>query len=616
MKTIIQLKYLFFAVIIVFGFYACANRAQGPEGGPKDVTPPSVIKSFPTNKAVNVNREKVEIIFDENVNLQKISENVIISPPQINAPDVKSYGKSVTVKLNDTLQANTTYSINFGDAIVDNNENNVLKNYVFSFATGNEIDTLQIAGTLINAENLNPIKGVTVGIYTDLSDTAFTSKPFMRITRTDENGHFAVPNVHAGRYKVYALSDVDRNNYYQPGEDLAFNDSVYTPSFSFYQKQDTVWKDTVTIDTIKTVQATKFLPDNILLRHFKEINKRQYLLKSERTEANHFSLFFNAPNSDLPKIEPLNVNFENKILLQKNQNLDSLTYWLTDSSLIKKDTILLKITYLKSDSLLQLKPQTDTLTLSMKKDRGKISTKTVSTKAKKEFLPIRANLTSKFEVYNPVILSFDTPLKTWDTSKIHLSQLKDTVLIPLKFSLEKIDSIGLSFLIRQKWIPETTYQLQIDSAAFYNVYNLHNDKFKNELKIKSLDDYSGMKLFLEKFDSTAVFQIINTKDEVVKTAPAKKNGTIIQYLTPGDYYIRMFLDKNLNGSWTTGSYAEKRQPEEVFYYPKKLTLIKNWEFEETWNPFKTPLLQQKPKELKPKTESQNNSQSGRNNNNY
>ncbi len=606
MKNRFQLRKIAVTLIAALVFYSCANRGQGPQGGPKDELPPKVMKSSPAQNSVNVKNGRVEIDFDENVNLKDIVKNVIISPPQRQNPEITSYGRRVNVQFKDTLLSNTTYSIDFGSAIVDNNEANVLKNYVFSFATGSEIDTLQIAGTLLNAEDLNPLQGITIGIYDDLNDTAFIRKPFLRIGRTDETGHFTVSNVRNGKYRVYALNDLNRDYFLQKGEGLAFDEKSYQTGFEFITKPDTVWKDSITVDTIRFVPATRFLPDDVVLKYFKDNFKRQYLAKSERTEPHLINMIFNTVSEELPEIRPLNINWDNKMLLQKNATLDSLSLWLTDSALINTDTISLEVKYLKSDSAFKLQPQTDTVRFMMRKPAKKPTT----TKAakKKEFLNIMTNLSSQFDVYRPVVLNFTVPIKIYDVAKIHLSQLVDTVLTPIPFKLEKKDSIGMTFEINHKWIPETTYQLVVDSAAFFSIYNLQNDNLKNELKIKSLDEYSSLKLFLADYDSTAVFQVMSKDDKLVRTAPIVKGGTKVEYLQPGDYFVRMYLDRNQNGKWDPGNYFENLQPEEVYYYEKKLTLIKNWEFEETWDYKAIPLVKQKPQELKKSDQQKSNNQ--------
>ncbi len=594
MKKFLLLKNTAVFVIVILMAYACANRGQGPQGGAKDEVPPKVLKSTPRDKSVNIKEGKIQIEFDENVNLKDIAKNVIISPPQRLNPEITSYGRRVNVEFKDTLQSNTTYSVDFGSAIVDNNEGNILKNYVYSFATGNEIDTMQVAGTLLNAEDLNPMQGITVGIYDDLSDTVFTKKPFLRISRTDDQGRFTVSNVRNGKYRVFALNDLNRDYFLQKGEGLAFEEKSYQTGMEHITRPDTVWKDSLTVDTILFVPAIRYLPDDVVLRYFKDDFKRQYLSKSDRPEPHLIKMFFNTSADKLPEIRPLNTEWDNRMLLEKNQRLDSLTFWLTDSALIKKDTIKLEVKYLKSDSVFKLQLQTDTINFMLKKQVKKPA----QTGKKKEFLNIQTNLSPQFDVYKPVMLSFQAPVRNFDVAKIHLNQLVDTVLTPVQFVLAKRDSIGMNFEINHKWIPETTYELLIDSAAFTSVYNLQNDNLKNELKIKSLDEYSSLKLLLANYDSTAVFQVVNKDDKLIRTVPAVKNGTKVEFLQPGDYYLRMFIDRNRNGKWDPGSYFEKRQPESVYYYEKKLTLIKNWEFEETWDHTALPLLKQKPEELK------------------
>ncbi|MFV0391514.1 MAG: Ig-like domain-containing protein [Paludibacteraceae bacterium] len=593
-----KLKKYYLLLILTVLIVACANRGQGPQGGPKDEVPPKLLQSSPADKAVNITNSKIEFEFDENIVLKDISKNVIISPPQRTTPEITSYGKRLTVNFKDSLQSNTTYSINFGDAVVDNNEGNILKDFVFSFATGNEIDTLRMSGVLINAEDLNPMKGVIVGIHSDLNDSAFVSNPFSRITKSGDEGKFTVYNTKQARYRVYALNDLNRDNFYQKGEGAAFIDSIYETSMEDYMRQDTLWKDSITVDTIRTVKAIRYLPNTILLKYFKDDTKRQYIAKSERAEPHKINIYFNTKNEIPPDIRPVNADWNDRMLLQRSVGLDTLTYWLTDSVLIKQDTIRLEINYLKTDSVFKLQLATDTVSLFMRRAAKPTSRQSASTSSKKEFLGINTNVSSKFDVYKSVTLNFNTPIKNYDLQKIHLSQLKDTLLVPIEYTIQKKDSVGMNFVIDHKWIPETTYQLDIDSAAFVSIYDLHNDKLKNELKIRSLEEYSGLKLVLSDFDSTAVYQVVDKTDKVVRTAPIQPNATLIQYLEPGDYYVRMFLDKNGNGKWDTGSVLEKRQPEEVFYYSKKLTLIKNWEFEETWDHTSVPIQLQKPDEIK------------------
>ncbi len=594
----IDKRYIPFLLMLVMMFtsFSCANRGQGPQGGPKDETPPKPLRSTPENKTINFTNNKIEILFDENISLKDIANNVIISPPQRSNPEIRSYAKKLSVVLNDTLKENTTYSIDFGNAIVDNNEGNILKNYVFSFSTGSEIDTMQISGTLINAEDLNPIEGVIVGIHSDLSDTAFLKKPFDRITRSSDEGRFTVHNVKVDSFKVYALEDVNRDNIFQTGEGAAFNSEVFKTRLETYTRADTLMLDSLTIDTIKHTEAVRLLPDDVLLKFFKDPVKRQYIVKSERPAAHQLSLFFNTENEKLPEISAIDAPWEGNQLLQVNNTLDSLTFWLTDSTLIKQDTIHLAVNYMKSDSVMRLQAQTDTIRFLMR--RAAAAKATVKSTGKKEFLRINSNAGSRFDSYKAVELTFTSPVATIDTSAIQLNQKVDTLYHSRDFTLEKADSAGMKFLIHHSWTPEEQYQLLIDSAAITDIYGLHNNETKNDLSIRSLEDYSKLIVSLAHFDSATVIQVLDKSDKVVRTVPAKTNPVEIEFLNPGEYYLRMFIDRNRNGRWDPGNVRENLPPEEVFYYSKKLNLIKNWEYEESWDHTLVPLLEQKPEELR------------------
>jgi uncharacterized protein (DUF2141 family) len=591
-----KIKSLFFLFIIILA-YSCANKAQGPTGGLKDKNPPRLIKSLPANGAVNFNGKRIQIEFDELITVEKISENVIISPPQVKPPEIKSFGRRVTVEFEDKLKDSTTYSINFGNAIADVNEKNILKNFLFAYSTGNEIDTLQISGTVINSEDLNPISGIYVGVYEETNDSAFFKKPFLRIGKTDNMGRFSINNLKKGSYKVYALGDMNHDFIYQSGEGLALYDSLVAPSFKRVEMQDTLWKDSTHIDTIKKHIGTQFEPNNLALGYFKEAKKRQYLVKSERKELFNFSLYFNTPLTTLPTIEPLNFEWNGKYLLQKNNSNDSITYWITDSLVYKTDTLKMKVSYLKSDSLFKLVSTTDTLNLFSRKAiaNAKLkSNKKTQAKITKQTLKFSNNLSSTFDIYNPIIVKFEAPLATIDISKIHLKQKVDSAFKPITFKWREMDSTKMNYAIEHKWEAETTYALKIDSGAFSSIYKRTSGKDSGQFKIKSLDDYSSIKMVLAKFSDKAVIQVLDTKDQLLVSKPAKEKGTVFEYLKPGDYYIRMFIDRNGNGKWDTGELISHRHPEEVFYYPKKVSVKANWEFEESWDYLNTPLLKQKP----------------------
>ncbi len=583
-------------LVLVFSIVSCANRAAGPTGGPKDSIPPVVLRTVPLNNALNYKKKEIQVFFDENVSVEKVNENVVISPPQKTQPIVKANARVLTVSIQDDLQDSTTYSILFGNAIVDLNEKNPLPNYTFSFATGPEIDTLQVSGKLIKAENLDPMPGVLVGLHKNLHDTAILRDQFTRVAKTDDEGRFTIQNIKAGKYKLYALLDLDRDFRYQPGEEVAFYDSIVIPEIKMVQQTDTLWKDSVTIDTIKTESKLTYLPNNLLLKLFKENRKRQYLVKSERPAEKYFNLFFNDKQDSLPKIEPLNFDVDTRFLIQKTERLDSLVYWMPDSTVYRQDTLKMAVTYLKSDSVFQLVSTTDTLNLILRKPRttGKSKTNEV-----KPITPLtyKSNLAGSFDLYSDILLEFEEPLDSIFTEKIRLVHKVDTVLKPIDFSWLPMDSIRRKFAIRYAWKPQESYELQIDSAAFVSIYERTTPAQTIPFKIKSLDEYSAMKIVLQEFDSLAVLQVLDAKETVIQTQRAKVKGNLFEYLKPGEYFVRLFIDTNRNGIWDPGDLGKRLQPEPVYYFNKKLTLRANWELEETFNHLDPVLLNKKPEEL-------------------
>ena len=351
--------YLFTLLVIVLS--SCAKMGQ-PDGGWYDETPPRVLGASPTERATDVNSKKVNIYFNEFIKLENASEKVVVSPPQNEAPEIKATGKRITVSLQDKLQPNTTYTIDFSDAITDNNEGNPLGNYTYSFSTGDHIDTLEVAGYVLEAENLEPVKGILVGLYSNQNDTAFQKQPMLRVSRTDSRGHFSIRGVAKGDYRIYALQDMDGNYMYnQKSEKLAFTPEVIMPSWKPDIRQDTLWIDSLHIKDIKQVPYTHFLPDDVVLNSFTPTQTDRYFLKSERKEPNHFTLFFSYGDADLPQITGLNFNAKDAFITEPSLNQDTIIYWLRDTALVNQDTLRMQMIYNMTDSAGKLVPKTDTL---------------------------------------------------------------------------------------------------------------------------------------------------------------------------------------------------------------------------------------------------------------
>lgn len=607
-------------LLVIIGFYACASTGM-PDGGPYDETPPKFVRATPEPNATNNKRKKISIEFDEYIKLDKASEKVIISPPQNEAPEVKVSGHRVLVEFFDTLRENTTYTIDFGDAIVDNNEDNPLGNFAYAFSTGEHIDTMEVSGTVLSADNLEPVKGIQVGLHKNLEDSAFVKLPFDRISRTDSRGHFTIRGVAPGKYRIYALMDGNQNYFFDSKtEAVAFLDSLVVPDMRPAMRQDTVWNelDTLAYDTIYEVHYTRFLPDNLILRSFKEENPMQYLVKSEREQLNRFSLYFSAKADTLPTIKGLDFDEKDAFIIESNPRNDTIRYWIKDTVMCERDTLTFQMDYLATDTLGQLVPKTDTLRMVNKidkkrrmalaeealkkeeKERKKRAKKGDTLKVEPKFFAMSVDAPSSLDLNRNIVLKFEEPVEHIDTAAIHMAVKVDSLWEDIPFILMGDSVVPRQYQILADWQPGQEYQLKIDSLGIKGIYGLYTNKVENQLKVKTLEDYGTLYLNIVGAGPHAVVQLLNSSDGVVRQQPVTdKNTCDFYFLQPSTkYYIRLFNDDNNNGVWDTGNYEEKRQPEEVFYFPKVWEMKANFEFEETWDIHAVPLDKQKLDEIK------------------
>ena len=605
-------------MLVIIG-YSCASMGT-PDGGPYDEMPPKFVRSTPSLRAINVKNQKFELEFDEFIKLEKASEKVIISPPQLEQPEIKVVGKKVVGELFDTLKEATTYTIDFSDAIVDNNEGNPMGHFTYSFSTGASIDTMEVSGTVLNAADLEPIKGIQVGLHKNLNDSALTTLPFDRVSRTDSRGHFIIRGVAPGKYRIYALMDGNQNYLFDSKTEMvAFSDSIIVPSMMPATRQDTLWKDTLTIDTIKTVGYTRFMPDDIILRAFKEENTRQYFSRSQRDKENHFILKFSAKADTLPTLTGLNFDSTDAFIVEPNEGNDSICYWIKDSLVYQMDTLALQMDYLYTDTLDQLVPKCDTIYLANKltrEQREKLAKKEAEEKEKERkkkekkgetiepekiaFLKMDVDAPSAFDVNRNIALSFEEPVSRIDTSAIHLNVKVDTLWVETPFLFVADSLLPRKYEILAEWEPEKEYQLKIDSAAVVGLYGLHTNKVEQTLKVKKLDEYGTLLFNLEEAPSTSVVELLDNGGKVLRQQRISPENTAdFYYLAPNTkYYVRLFNDRNGNGKWDTGNVEQGLQPEEVYYFPKVWEMKANFEFEETWNIHATPVDKQKLDEIK------------------
>lgn len=611
-----NMQWLLFAVLAMV--CSCAKMGQ-PDGGWYDETPPAIVRTSPADQGVNIKAKKINIYFNEYIQVDNPTEKVVISPPQIEQAEIKPSGKKIEVELKDSLKPNTTYTIDFSDAISDNNENNPLGNYTFTFSTGDHIDTMQVAGYVLNAENLEPIKGILVGLYNNLSDTIFTKEPMLRVSRTDSRGHFVIKGVAPGDYRIYALQDADNNYYFnQKSEQLAFTHDIITPTFKPDIRQDTLWRDSLHIDSIARVPYTHFLPDDIVLRAFTEVQTDRYLIKSERNEPDHFTLFFSYGDSLLPQIRGLNFNEHDAFITELSEKRDTITYWLRDTMLVNQDTLRMELKYMATDTLGVLRLQTDTMDIlskqpyekrmkqkqdkyeewKKKQERAKKRDKPYETEMPAELLKPKYNVASEPNPDQNITIEMPAPLAKVDTSCVHLYSKYDTLWYRSPFVLRPKEGVNRTYELLGEWRPGIEYSLEIDTMAFTDIYGKTTAPFKQGFKVKTEDSYATLMFDITGMaDTTVVVQLLNTSDAMVKETSTTNGRAEFYYIKPGTYYARMYVDSNKNGKWDTGDYAADRQAETTYYYPEKIECKEKWDLTLTWNPMSRSLDRQKPLEI-------------------
>lgn len=601
---------------------ACASIGN-PDGGRFDETPPRVVGSSPADGAVNVSKRKVQILFDEYIKLEKASEKVVISPPQIEPANVRADGKRVKVDFYDSLRANTTYTIDFSEAIEDNNEGNPMGQYTFSFSTGDVIDTMQVSGRVLNAADLEPIKGIMVGLYpadSTWNDTLFRTRPFLRVSRTNGEGRFTIKGVKDGAYRVRALEDKDGDFVFsQKNERVAFDTMVYVTGSFPDVRMDTVWRDSLWYDSIRVVPYTHYTPDDVLLLAFLEDGQERHLLKTAYPEPTNFTFYFTAPSDSTPRIKGLNFD-ERCLVADASLKNDTVTFWVTDTALIhRQDTLSMILSYMETDTLGQLVVTNDTLDLSPKTTYAKIAaerSKQIEAwekdrerrqkKAKKP-LPYEENpyertwLEAGFKPSGSLAPNQNVrylakePILEVDTTKIHFYVKKDTDWLPAPFLFMPEERSAKSYMLYAEWEPGQKYRFVMDTAAVVSVLEHESKSVRQEFHVRAVEEYGSIFIHVISPDTGVVVQLLSKNDKVEAQQRTDKDGNAdFFFMKPGEYYMRCYVDANGNGQWDTGDYASGLQPERVYYFGKPLPLKAQWDLRQDWDIRAVDVARQKP----------------------
>ena len=592
MQIKVKIPFLFVAVLAwIVIISSCANQGM-PTGGPKDSLPPVLIETSPAFRALNFDGDKVKFTFDEYVISDAISEMLVVSPPLEKKPTIRTKGKSLIIQFNEELKDSTTYSLDFKNSIADNNERNEYKNMRFSFSTGPVYDSLRVAGRLMNAFNLEAVDKGLIVLQKNLHDSAvFRVRPDY-IAKTDEKGFFMIDNIAPGTYNIFAINDANNNLLYDEGaEEFAFIDSVIVPSAKFFAEPDTVVDGA---DSLLISGHTQFYPGPIFLHQFTEDIFDQYLDDYKRKTRYKCEFYFSESVADTFNVRLIGFDTNNWYQLEYNDKKDSMSLWITDTTIARNDSLLMELSYFQLDSMAELYVQKDTLemvfikkekTKTKKKKRSK-ETKEDKPKPIEQFSWISNAGSSVFELNNDIYLTAPEPVSFFDSTQVVLYLTDDTLKTPLKIEFSKDTSTWRRYIIKHNWEPETGYTLEIDSAACTNIYGITSRRFVKKFVTREEDYYGSVIVNATNVYCPMLVQLLKNDDDetVLFEHTIEKDGAVVfDYLVPGKYKAKVIYDENGNGKWDTGSYQDKYQPEEVGYENEVIKVRSNWDKELLWN---------------------------------
>ncbi len=591
---------------------ACA-RIGTPTGGPKDVTPPKVLECKPANYSTHFSKNRITIEFNEFIKSGSFKQELIISPPLQEDPEIFLKNKTMVIDLEAGLMENTTYTFDFGEAIKDFTEGNILKGFQYVFSTGSYLDSLSLKGRVVNAFDHEPLEEkCLVMLYNLLYDSVPYDTIPKYIGRVDDRGYFSINNIPADTFILFALQDVNNNYLYdQPNEMIAFSDSLIILTPDDYEKrndslQDSIYLarlkenikidslleegtlDSMAVDSMLSAERKKESSD-ITLYMFLEDKKPQYLKDYTRDEYNLLSVIFNRTLKDSLEISLISDTVEGDwYLKQMHGNSDTIDLWITDTSLANKESIEVAFTYQKKDSTNQYTAFTDTLKYTYKppsRKKGKADT-TVRK------LKLQAGARGKLDLNKPLAIATDQPVLDVDTSLMQLYYKEDTLLLPTPFGLSRGQVKGLDtfpdynrFEINKTWESATDYNLILYPGAFTDVYNATHDTAEITFRTYALEDYSNLLLELSNVNCNMIIQLFKEKNKLIREKYIDKDGEVhFNYLHAGEgYSLKIIYDRNNNRRWDTGDYAEKRQPEKVIFYKTSIDLRENWDLELIWD---------------------------------
>lgn len=568
MKKYATLIIILAAIAPMLFIHSCANTTQAPSGGAKDTIPPYIVMIDPLPGATNVplTGAKIKFDFNEYVTI-KDAKNIFLSPPTAKKPKSRIQGKSVIVSFEDTLLANTTYTISFTDALADNNEGNMFPGYTYVFSTGETIDSMGFTGTVRDCNDLSPVKGATVLLYKDHSDSAvFLHRPDAA-AKTDDWGFFIIPFIEDTSYRMYALRDESGNNIYDPESDwVGFVDKEVRPVL---QVSDTV-KEFLKYDMTDTI-GCRARRSEYEISLFRENPSKQMIVNKVRVSDRTSYITFMSHDAWIDSLWISGIPAD-RIITQFNREQDSLEIWVNDTRAMP-DTLNLYVNYRKTDSLGVLSPFLEKVKLFDENKKKETQTRSGRNKDDKEKEACRFSYVAKPEniEQDGIELEFEVPIvsEKFDSVKF-LSLNPRQQLTEEKFKVER-DSMNIRkyrIYPQIQYLKGYEYSLKIPENCFRDINGNVNDSLLVKVSLPDDDMLSKLYLNMKNVDRKYIVDLLDEKlSEVLRTYVIDSDRTLeFPYLKEGKYAVRISDDGNRNSMVDTGNLLEHRQPEKVLFY--------------------------------------------------
>ena len=584
----------------------CASTMT-PTGGPKDTIPPVIVYMNPDNFTTNIdtlNPPKIYVEFNEYVQIKDQQKELYTSPAMKKKPSVVRRGRGILVTIKDTLRPNTTYAINFGSSIQDNNESNPLHSMRYVFSTGDKIDSMYMSGYTADAMKSDSVSKSFIYYFiadsverpNEWDSTMFKYKPQV-IARAEKNGIFIAQNLKPVKYRIYAFEDTNGNMEYEPSVDqIGFLDSTYNP---MEMPGFTIWYD--------SLRHYPSAEPQLYFRMFMDRRfTRQVLSSHERINRHKAMLYFGAQYPDVTKLEFDSIPSDKVIYDPQNTTRDTVALWFDIPAEELPDTITGRITYFKHDSINNLVEAEDKLRLAwayveskeereererLEKEREKAKKNGEEWVEPEKENPFKVTIPASGEVNKDkhVDFTFDYPLMKFDTTAISFTMIPEGATEPERAEFEIVhDSINRrKFTLRADWQPNAKYELVMPEGMFENVARESNDTIKCNYTASDPTKYAIVRVKVRGTHPTAryILQLTNAQGHAQKTLTNVTPGDyIFEYVTPGDIMLRVVEDMNGNGKWDTGDMVLMRQPERTEIYKNEegveaITTKANWEFD-------------------------------------